>query len=310
MVLLYFGSEWMVSGAKKIAIRLGVTPFVVGITIVALGSAAPDAVTTLASGSNPQIIMGSVVGSIIVNIGLAIGIAALIHPLACKFSDIKFETVSMLAAVIIVSILALTGTLGPLEGVVLLASLSVFMYLTYRFKMKSLHDKEKDTAFITECMRTAKCKCVIMVILGIILLYFGANAFIAGAVELAELFGVSDLMIGLVVVAIGVSLPEMCISAVAAYRKENELVVSNIIGSIIFNCFFALGLGVMYTTVSVSYYTLAFHFPVMILMVILLAAMIRGGNKVSRGQGVALLSIYAAYIVLMGVFPQLTQGLL
>ena len=308
VILLYLGSEWMVDGAKKTAIRLGVTPFLVGLTVVALGSSAPEVVTSLLSSNNPQIIVGNIVGSNIANVGLAIGIAAVISPIACRFAGIKFEIASMLTAVLIVSLLALTGVLGLFHGMILLSALFIFIYLTYRLKKGSAAEKDEESEK-EETKKTPMWKCVVLVVAGMIFLYLGARVFIGGAVELAGMFGVSDLMIGLIVVAIGVSLPELCICVVAAYRKENELVVSNIVGSVVFNCFFALGAGVVFTTVPVTHYTMVFHLPVMLLMAALLVLMIRAGNKVTRWEGAVLICIYAAYISLMGIFPELTQGM-
>jgi cation:H+ antiporter len=310
VALLYFGSEWMVDGAKKMAIRLGVTPFVVGLTVVALGSSAPETITSLVSSGNPQIIVGNIVGSNIANVGLAIGIAAVISPIVCRFADIRFEIFSMLAAVVIVSLLALTGTLGFVQGAILLAALCIFIYFTYRTKRGGAAATDEDDAEKEEVSKTPMWKCVLLVAAGMIFLYLGARVFIDGAVELAGIFGISELMIGLLVVAIGVCLPELCICIVAAYRKENEIVVSNIVGSIVFNSFFALGVGVVYTTVPVTHYTMVFHLPVMILMAALLALLIKGGNKVSRWQGAMLICVYSAYIALMGFFPELTQGLI
>ncbi len=311
IVLLYFGSEWMVDGAKKMAIRLGVTPFMVGLTVVAFGSSSPEVVTSLVSGNNPQIILGNIVGSNIANVGLAIGLAALISPIVCKYTEIKFELISMMVAVFVVSLMALSGSLGLIEGIILVAALFIFVYLAYRFKKdKKQVDDEEVVAVIEESVKTPLWKCIVLVVVGLLLLYFGARAFVDGAVVLAEMFGVSDLMIGLIVVAVGTSLPELCICIIAAYRKENEIVVSNIVGSIVFNCFFALGVGVMYTTVPVTHYTIVFHLPVMILMAALLAIMIRTGNKVNRLEGVVLIGIYVTYVALMGLFPELTEGII
>ena len=106
IVFLYFGSEWMVDGAKKIAFRLGIAPFVVGLTVVAFGSSAPEAITSLVSGSNPQIIAGNIVGSNIANVGIAIGLSALMAPLACKYKEIRFELITMMAASIGITLLA------------------------------------------------------------------------------------------------------------------------------------------------------------------------------------------------------------
>ncbi|MCL2318205.1 MAG: calcium/sodium antiporter [Methanomassiliicoccaceae archaeon] len=310
ILLLYFGSEWMVDGAKKMAIRLGVTPFLVGLTVVAMGSSAPETITSLVSSNNPQIIIGNIVGSNIANVGLAIGLAALISPIVCRFSDIRFELFSMVAAVAIIFGLALTGNLGLIQGIILLSALVVFIYYTYRLKGR-YREKESEEEIIEkeESIKTPLWKCILLVISGIIFLYFGARVFIEGAVELAGMFGVSDLMIGLIVVAIGVCLPELSICIVAAYRKENELVVSNIVGSVVFNSFFALGIGVVYTTVAITHYMIVFHLPVMIMMAIILVLMIRTANKVNRWEGMILIFIYSTYIALMGLFPELTQGM-
>ncbi|MDR1404393.1 MAG: calcium/sodium antiporter [Candidatus Methanoplasma sp.] len=310
IAFLYFGSEWMVGGAKKMAVRLGVTPFIIGLTVVALGSSAPEVVTVLVSGNNPQIILGNIVGSNIANVGLAIGLAALISPVFCKFSEIKFEIISMLAATFVITLMALTGSLGFAEGIVLVSALVVFIYLAYKFKrgVAAEEGEPKHVSGNGDVRKEGMYKFVLMIAAGIILLYFGARAFIDGAVELAGMLGVSDLMVGLIVVAVGASLPELCICIVAAYRKENELVVSNIVGSIVFNSFFALGVGVIYTTVSVSHYTMVFHLPVMVLMSVLMAYMIKRDDNVSRTEGLFLLLVYAAYIGLMFVFPALTQG--
>ena len=311
IVLLYFGSEWMVDGAKKMAIRLGVTPFMVGLTVVAMGSSAPEVITSLVSSNNPQIIVGNIVGSNIANVTLAIGLAAVVSPIFCRFADIRFEAVSMLAAVLLVSVLSLTGTLGPIQGTILLAALVIFIYFTYKLKRNvsgeggGEEDREKE-----ESRKTPMWKCLLLVLAGIVFLYLGARAFIEGAIELAGIFGVSDLMIGLIVVAIGVCLPELCICIVAAYRKENELIVSNIVGSVVFNSFFALGIGVIYTTVPVTHYTMFFHLPVMILTAALVMLIVKSGNKVTRLQGAALVGIYAFYIMLMAFFPELTQGII
>jgi len=311
IILLYLGSEWMVDGAKKMALRLGVTPFIVGLTVVAFGSSSPELITSLVSGDNPQIILGNIVGSNIANVGLAIGLAAIISPIVCKFATIKFELGAMMFAVVMITVMALTGSLGFVEGMILLSALVVFIYLVYTLKKKDPEnaDSEVTEEDIIESASTPIWKCMILVVIGIVALYFGARAFIGGAVEIAEIFGVSDLLIGLLVVAIGVSLPELCVCIVAAYRKENEIVVSNIVGSIVFNCFFALGVGILFTTVPVTHYTMVFHMPVMILIAVLMLLMVKVNKGVSRSSGVVLAAIYVAYVSAMVIFPQLTEGI-
>lgn len=310
IVFLYLGSEWMVDGAKKMAFRLGITPFVVGLTVVAFGSSAPEAITSLVSGDNPQIIVGNIVGSNIANVGLAIGLAALISPIACKFKTIRFELISMMISVFVITLLALYGHYNWAMGIFLVIMLFLFVIAVYKYKTAtgSTEDSYEIEETQEDILKTPMWKSSIMVILGIIALYIGAKSFIAGSVELAHIFGISDLLVGLLVVAVGTSLPELCICLLAAYRHENELVVSNIVGSIIFNSFFALGIGALVTTVPITHYTLVFHMPVMIIMSALLFLMIRTGNKINRIEGAALVGIYVVYIALMGLFPELTSG--
>lgn len=311
IVLLYLGSEWMVTGAKKMAFRLGVTPFVIGLTVVAFGSSAPETITSLVSTDNPQIILGNIVGSNIANVGLAIGLAALVAPVVCGFHQNRFEMYSMMFSVLLITAMALTGSLGTIEGIVLVALLFVFVYLVYRFKNGTGEAKDEELEKeATEDIQWPIWKSSFFVVLGIVILYFGAKAFIAGSVELAGIMGVSDLMIGLLVVAVGTSLPELCICIMAAKRHENELVVSNIVGSITFNCFFALGIGVVFTTVPITHYMMIFHMPVMILMAAVLFAMIRYGNRITRPQAAVLLVMYVVYVALMAVFPELTEGVM
>lgn len=308
IVFLYFGSEWMVDGAKKIAFRLGIAPFVVGLTIVAFGSSAPEAITSLVSASNPQIIAGNVVGSNIANIGIAIGLSAIIAPLACKYKEIRFELITMMATAIGITLLAATGTVSWPVGIVLVALILAFVYAVYKMKVSDASDPEleKEAAEVT----TPVWKSAVMVILGIACLYVGAKAFIAGAVELAAMIGISDLLVGLIVVAIGTSLPEICICILGARRGEVDIVISNIVGSNIFNALFVLGVGSLVADVPFTHYMAIFHMPVMILLSAMLCLFIYKNNSVGRKCGIALLAVYIAYIALMVVFPELTSGIM
>ena len=146
-----------------------------------------------------------------------------------------------------------------------------------------------------------------MCIIGLVLLFFGARFFIDGATELARIIGVSELMIGLIVVAIGTSLPELCISLMAAFRGENELAVSNIVGSNIFNAFFVLGIGASLVDVPVSDITLTFHMPVMIALSLLMFLMVWRKNEISKISGALLLAVYVGYVISMAVVPSLTM---
>lgn len=310
IVMLYFGSDWMVKGGKGLALRLGVAPFVIGLTVLAFGSSAPECVTSIVSGDTPQIIIGNVVGSNIANIGLAIGLAALVGPLAAKYSTMRFELIVMMLSAVLITVMAMTGAIGTVEGLILMVLLIVFVFSVYRLKKDDAEGQEAYTSEVEEddgpeFMRKTPFQ-ILLVIVGLVLLYFGARFFIDGAKELASMVGVSDMLIGLIVVAIGTSLPELCISVMAAYRGEADLAVSNIVGSNIFNAFFVLGVGASLSTVPIVDSMMCFHLPVMLIFSAVMFLMIRGRNRIDRPMGVILVAMYAAYIAVMAFIPSLT----
>ena len=310
IVMLYFGSDWMVKGGKGLALRLGVAPFVIGLTVLAFGSSAPECVTSIVSGDTPQIIIGNVVGSNIANIGLAIGLAALVGPLAAKYSTMRFELIVMMLSAVLITVVAVTGAIGTVEGLILMVLLFVFVFSVYRLKKDDAEGQEAYTSEVEEddgpeFMRKTPFQ-ILLVIVGLVLLYFGARFFIDGAKELASMVGVSDMLIGLIVVAIGTSLPELCISVMAAYRGEADLAVSNIVGSNIFNAFFVLGVGASLSTVPIVDSMMCFHLPVMLIFSAVMFLMIRGRNRIDRPMGAILVAMYAAYIAVMAFIPSLT----
>lgn len=310
IVMLYFGSDWLVDGAKKLALRLGVAPFVIGLTVLAFGSSAPEAVTSIVSTSNPDIIIGNVIGSNIANIGLCIGLAALINPMVAKFTSMRFEIITMVFSAILITLLGITGYIGQISGVILIALLFLFILIVYFSKRGDAEGQESYVSEIdTEIDRSGKMLAlwIGMCVVGLVLLFFGARFFIEGATELARIIGVSELMIGLIVVAIGTSLPELCISLMAAFRGENELAVSNIVGSNIFNAFFVLGIGASLVDVPVSDITLTFHMPVMIALSVLMFLMVWRKNEISKISGALLLAVYVGYVISMALVPSLTM---
>lgn len=306
IVMLYFGSEWMVDGAKGMAFKFCVTPFVVGLTVVAFGSSAPEFITCVLSADVPEIIIGNVVGSNIANVGLAIGLAAFVAPISAKYESIRFELVSMVASVAVLAFFSLDGVISFSEGFALVIMLFMFIGLAYWIKKDSKDvEMEAPQCDMEGIPKTLPIQ-IAMVVGGILLLFFGAKFFIEGAKELAYSFGMSELLVGLLVVAVGTSLPEFSICIVAGCRGENELVVSNIVGSIIFNSFFALGAGALLVNVPISDPTLYFHIPVMLMFSIAMYVTIKNRNGVGRIIGAALVIAYVAYVASMGVFPWLT----
>lgn len=304
IVMLYFGSDWLVKGAKNLALRLGVAPFVIGLTIIAFGTSAPELITSVMSTSNPDLILGNVIGSNIVNIGIAIAVAALICPMAAKYSTMRIEITFMLALSFLLLGLSFTGTIGLPFGVLLFALLFIFLYLIYRTKK---NDAEGQAQYTSEVSGSdiGYPKMAVLIAAGLVFLYFGADVFVDGAVELAHMAGISDLLVGLIVVAIGTSLPEICVSVLSARRGENDLAVSNIVGSNIFNATAVLGAGALLADIHVSDDVVYFHLPVMIFLSLCMYAAVRRDNMINRRSATVFLGTYAVYLALMIAFPSL-----
>ena len=309
IVFLYFGSEALVDGGKNMALRLGITPFVIGLTVLAFGTSAPEAITSIVSRNDPGIIIGNVVGSNIVNIAVCIGLAAMIFPIASKFEDNRIEFITMVLASLIVLVMAFGG-IGTVEGIILLLLLALFIFIIYKTKVNSPEAQAE-----AEEMGEADMpmwKCVLFILVGLVLLYFGADMFVDGSKEVAEMMGVSELVIGLFLVAIGTSLPELCVSIMAAFRHENDIAVSNIIGSNIigsniFNAFFVLGIGATISDIPVYDSLFTLHIPVMILLSVLMALFIWRWGRVSRVGGAVLVAIYVAYAAIILAMPDLAM---
>ena len=307
IVMLYFGSDWLVDGAKKLALRLGIAPFVVGLTVIAFGSSAPEIVTSIVSAKTPGIILGNVIGSNIVNVGVAIGVAAMIAPLAAVYRTMRIEIITMIGTAFLLLALALTGTIGLPFGILLIAILFSFVFIVYRTKV---NDKEGQQAYAAEADDTDITKITnqdlfCKICLGLILLYYGATFFVDGATELAHMIGISEFMVGLVIVAIGTSLPEICICALAAKRGETDLAVSNIVGSNVFNATVVLGVGACLADIPVASNVLIIHLPVMILLSLMMYAFVYRKNEINRIAGLMFLSVYVAYTALLMCMPSL-----
>lgn len=302
--MLYFGSEWLVRGAKGLALRLGVTPFVIGLTVLAFGSSAPEAITSIISTETPSIIIGNVVGSNIANVGLAIGLAAITGPMVAKYSTMRLEITAMMLASIGLCVLGIFGYVGQIEGIIMILLLLIFIYWVFKKKGTSEEDRASYEEEVTpEKMATPLL--AVLVIVGLVLLYFGAKYFIAGARDLAYMLGVSDLLIGLIVVAIGTSLPEMCISIIAARRGEADMAVANIVGSNLFNILFVLGIGATLVDVPISGSVLTYHLPMMLIFSAVMFLMVRFRNKIDRPSGLLLVAMYAVYIAIIAMIPSL-----
>jgi len=291
LVLLVAGAEVLVSGASKLARRLGVKPLIIGLTVVAFGTSAPELVVSLFAGlqGRSEVALGNVIGSNIFNIGAILGIAALIRPLKVHVDSIRREIPFLAGSAALLGLLCLDGALGRLDGAILAAGFAVFMFKTFAWS-KGGGGTEAERVPGGRLLSGAA------IIGGLALLVAGARMFVGGAVEIARLLGVSELVVGLTIVAAGTSLPELATSVFAAWRGEDDIAVGNVTGSNIFNVLLILGLCALVHPLKIERAAAARDIGAMLLASVALIPIMRSGFVISRVEGAALLGAYAVYV--------------
>ncbi|MDP6611990.1 MAG: calcium/sodium antiporter [Candidatus Marinimicrobia bacterium] len=236
-IMLYYGAEWIVKGGVSISRRLGISTLVIGLTVVAFGTSLPELVVSIIAAleGSSSIAIGNVVGSNIANVGLVLGLSALIFPISVHFGYLKRDLFIYMGVCAIFVLFAFDGRLSRFEGAVLFISLIFYVLLCIK-------NPQGEEPLPDEGGEESIGKLVLYIIAGIIMLAFGADLFVDGAIFLARFLDVPEVVIGMSVVAFGTSLPELATSAIAAFRKESAISVGNIIGSNIFNILSVLGL--------------------------------------------------------------------
>lgn len=303
IVLIIFGANSLTDGSAALARRMGVSRLVVGLTVVALGTSAPELVVSLTSAfkGNADISMGNVIGSNIVNTLFIGGLTAVIAPLSITLSTIRKEIPLMiLASVVLVAFAldpllsgdsSLSMSISRSEGIALLAFFSIFLAYTFSIAKADAIEEEKRP-------RVGKPLWVLIALIigGLTALVLGGDLFVDAASSMARRFGMSEAFIGLTIVALGTSLPELATSIVAAMKGEPELAVGNIVGSNIFNIFFILGTTATIVPITVSGIT-ALDFTVLCLSALMLYVfgVFFGDRKINRYEGAALLVVYLVY---------------
>lgn len=297
LVLLFIGAEGLIRGSSNLAIKIGITPLVVGLTVVAFGTSAPELVVSLKAAllGNSSISLGNVIGSNIANIALILGVAALIRPLDVHANVIMREIPIMIGISILLIILLLDGEIGFIDGVIFVTGIVIYSIVNI-----ILARKEKNPQVDAEFKEGLESKLsipvsILFLVVGLGLLILGANLFVQSAVAIAKLFNVSDAIIGLTIVAVGTSLPELITSVVASYKKEADIAIGNIVGSNIFNILSILGITALVIPVSsagISYVDLG----IMLITATVLLPLSKTGFSISRTEGAFLLFGYVAYI--------------
>lgn len=299
-VMLIKGADVFVEGASKVASKFHIPEIVIGLTIVAFGTSAPEAAVSIASAykGTAGIAVGNIIGSNICNVLLILGVAGMIASLKVKKNTLNIETPYVVGITVLLLAVGLTGnSVGRLDGVILWVFF--ILYLTYLYWLSKNGDEDaiEDVAELEKS--DTLLKLIIMIVLGIVCVVFGSNITVDAASHIATSFGVSDRIIGLTIVAIGTSLPELVTSVNASLKGKNDIAVGNIIGSNIFNILFVLGTAALVSPTAIPFVsTFVFDFIVAIAALIIFLLFIDRKNMSLRKIGAALMFVfYIAYII-------------
>lgn len=299
LALLLVSGEVLVKGAVGLAARLRISKLVVGATIVSMGTSAPELLVSMqaAIAGHPEIAIGNVVGSNIANLALVLGLVLIIFPLNVDKNTIRLDWPVMMVASVLFYLMAMNGLLGFIEGLVLVIILIGYVgYAVYESRKQSNQESESDFIELKSEARRGFGYLLLLVVGGSIGLVFGARWFLEGAVSIAEQFSVSEHLISVTLVAFGTSVPELFTSLVAAFRKQTDISIGNLIGSNTFNILAILGLTSVVKEVAVSERMLSADMFWMLGISFLMLPFFLMGNKLTRWQGFVLVISYTAYI--------------
>ena len=303
LLLLIGGGELLVRGASALALRVDISPLVVGLTVVAFGTSAPELLISVTSALNgsPDLAMGNVIGSNICNLALVLGLSAVVYPVRVQADSLRLDWPMTMGCSLLLLLLAWNGWLSRAEGLLMVAVLVTYtVWIVRRSRRHTRQNRllEQQAAVDLPAPPAAAghlWKEVLFVALGCVGLFFGAEWFVSGARTLALSLGVSERTIGLTIVALGTSLPELVTSVVAAVRKQTDIAVGNLLGSNIFNVLSILGLTSLIQPVAVSQALLNVDMWWMLAVTLLLLPMMWFRRKITRLEGVLLLAFYVYY---------------
>ncbi len=305
LVLLAIGGELLVRGAVGMAARLGISPLLAGLTIVGFGTSTPELATSVqaALAGSPGIAIGNVVGSNIANILFILGVSALILPLSVNPASFARDSLALGGSAVLCTGAVLTGMIGPLIGIVLIASLTGYIWWAYKSESAAPCPEgerhEHEAADVSVPPSTGPLVLGAMILAGLAAAIFGAGWLVEGAVVLASAAGISESVIGLTVVAIGTSLPELIACVIAVLRKHEDVALGNVVGSNIYNICGILGITSLIQPMAVPAEIAAFDIWAMLGVTALLIVQLRSGWRLSRVEGALLLALYAGYTALV-----------
>lgn len=305
LVLLVAGAELLVRGASRLALRFGISPLVIGLTVVAFGTSAPELAVSVQSGLAGQsgIAVGNIVGSNIFNVLMVLGLSALITPLLVSQQLVRVDVPLMIGASMLLWIMALDGRIGFFDGLLLTAGIMAYTLFAIR------QSRKESAAVLAEYAQELGGDGspwmgrlpvqVALIVGGLALLVLGAYWLVDSAVSIARALGVSEVIIGLTIVAAGTSLPELATSVVAAIRGERDIAVGNVIGSCLFNLLAIAGIAALATPGGLDVAQSLLHFDIPVMFVVALACLpiFAAGHLVARWEGALFLGYYLAYVL-------------
>lgn len=308
-LMLYYGAHWLVKGSSSLARNLGLTPLVIGLTVVAFGTSAPELVVSVISSikDKSMIAVGNVVGSNICNIALILGLSAFLHPTRCSRSVFRRDIPIMLAVSLYLFLISINSNISRLEGASLFGGIIMYTCFNYYVALKDSRQKilDESVAFALSAGEveyiTSRSRQIIFIVCGIVGVIAGAEILIDAAVSIMKIFGVSEKFIGLTIVALGTSLPELATSVVAALKKEMDISIGNLVGSNVFNILSVLGAASLVRPIPIPdgfvQSGLLIDYLVMLFVSVLPWFMMRKTCRVTRRDGIILLTCYVGYVV-------------
>lgn len=301
-VILLLAGDALVRGAVGLSLKLGIPALIVSLTIVAFGTSAPELLISIkaAADGSAGLALGNIVGSNIANVLLVLGMPALLFGISTQDGSPKKNYIYMIIATVVFIIMSLMGSLSTFNGVLLLLLLSVILFQAYRHARNSRAALKAATEDIPD-IEGVWWKIILLLAIGVAGLPLGANLLVEGAVNIAERAGIDEAIIGLTMVAIGTSLPELATTVMAAYRKEADVAIGNVIGSNVFNLLGVIGVTSLITTLPVPANFVAFDFWVMLLSSLALFPFIWLKVDLGKLWGAILLAVYSAYIWMLFV---------
>lgn len=301
LVGLFFGGEFIVSGASRLARSFGVSALIIGLTVVAFGTSLPELLVSLsaATAGSSGIAIGNVVGSNIANIGLILGLTGLVFPVGVERTVVRREIPIMIGVSALFYVLVLDGEISRLDGLLLLGGLIIFNGgLIWEARRSNHHDTDDvDMTVLNDRLPMSRARALVRLGIGFVVLMLGAQFTVDGATGIARGMGVSELVIGITLVAVGTSLPELAASLMAAFRKEADIAIGNVVGSNIFNILGIIGITAIVQPIPVAIDTMHRDYLIMIGFAVLLIPLV-WNLRIGRGEAGFLLAAYAAFVFL------------